>query len=48
MLKLSYMAERLEMLEIVKLLFSRKLTNSAGGNVSVRVAENRVLIKLGV
>ncbi len=44
MLKLSYMAERLEMLEVTKLLFSRKLTNSAGGNVSVRLAENRVLI----
>ena len=44
MKKLSYMSDRLEMIEIMRFLFDRKLTNAAGGNLSVRLAENRVLI----
>ena len=44
MCELSYMEQRKEMLEIIKYLYDRKLTNAAGGNVSVRVADNRVLI----
>lgn len=44
MKKLSYMANRLELLEIIEFLYDRKLTNAAGGNLSVRVDENRVLI----
>ncbi len=38
------MDRRLEMLEIIRFLYDRKLTNAAGGNLSERVAENRVLI----
>ena len=44
MCELSYMEQRKEMLEIIKYLYDRKLTNAAGGNVSMRVADNRVLI----
>ena len=44
MKKCSYMSERLEMLEIMRYLYDRKLTNAAGGNLSVRVEENRLLI----
>ena len=44
MCELSYMEQRNEMLEIIKYLYDRKLTNAAGGNVSMRVADNRVLI----
>ena len=44
MCELSYMEQRKEMLEISKYLYDRKLTNAAGGNVSMRVADNRVLI----
>ena len=44
MKKLSYMAERLEMLEIMRYLFDRKMTNAAGGNLSARVEENRILL----
>ena len=42
--ELSYMERRLEMCELVQLMYDRKLTNAAGGNVSERVEENRVLI----
>ncbi|WP_066683205.1 class II aldolase/adducin family protein [Christensenella intestinihominis] len=44
MAELSYMDRRMEMLEIIRFLYDRKLTNAAGGNLSERVAENRVLI----
>ncbi|MEA4852644.1 MAG: class II aldolase/adducin family protein [Christensenella sp.] len=44
MQELSYMDRRQEMLEIIRYLYDRKLTNAAGGNVSERVAENRILI----
>lgn len=44
MKKPSYMAERLEMLEVISDLYTRKLTNAAGGNLSVRADYNRVLI----
>lgn len=44
MADLSYMEQRIQMIDIVKLLYDRKLTNAAGGNLSERVAENRILI----
>ena len=44
MAELSYMKQRMEMLEIIEFLYDRKLTNAAGGNLSERVEENRVLI----
>ncbi len=35
---------RKEMVVIAKLMWERRLTNAAGGNFAVRVAENRILI----
>ena len=42
--ELKYLDRRIEMCEIVRELWDRRLTNAAGGNVSERVEENRVLI----
>ena len=41
---LSYMETRTEMVTTARLIWERRLTNAAGGNFSVRVAENRILI----
>jgi L-fuculose-phosphate aldolase len=35
---------RQEMARVARLMWDRRLTNAAGGNLSVRVAENRILI----
>ncbi len=36
--------ERCKLAATMKLLFDRKLTNAAGGNAAVRVADNRILV----
>jgi L-fuculose-phosphate aldolase len=41
---LSFMEMRKEMAVTARLMWERRLTNAAGGNFAVRVAENRVLI----
>jgi len=41
---LSYLEMRKEMCKTAKLMWDRRLTNSAGGNFAVRVDENRILI----
>lgn len=41
---MQYMRERGEMLDIIHDLWERRLTNAAGGNCAMRVAENRVLL----
>lgn len=43
MSNLSYIEERRALKEIVRLMFDRRLTNAAGGNLAVQVDENRVL-----
>ncbi len=40
----SYLEMRKEMVNVAKLMWERRLTNAAGGNFAVRVAENRILI----
>ena len=40
----SYMEMRKEMAVVARLIWERRLTNAAGGNFAVRVADNRVLI----
>jgi L-fuculose-phosphate aldolase len=40
----SYMDMRKEMVTTARLMWERRLTNAAGGNFAVRVAENRILI----
>lgn len=40
----SYMEMRKEMVTTARLMWERRLTNAAGGNFAVRVAENRILI----
>jgi len=44
MKKLSFMLERMEMIDVARSLFERKMTNAAGGNISVRLGGNKVLI----
>lgn len=41
---LSYPEMREEMVVVARLMWERRLTNAAGGNFAVRVAENRILI----
>jgi L-fuculose-phosphate aldolase len=41
---LSFMETRKEMVVTARLMWERRLTNAAGGNFAVRVAENRILI----
>lgn len=41
---LSYWELRLQMCEIARDMWGRRLTNAAGGNFAVRAAENRILI----
>jgi L-fuculose-phosphate aldolase len=41
---MSYLEMREEMCLIAKLMWERRLTNAAGGNFAVRVAENRILV----
>lgn len=43
-MRLSYLSEREEVCQLVKDMFDRMMTNAAGGNVSVRVDNNRVLL----
>ena len=40
----SYYDMRVEMSKVAHLMFDRRLTNAAGGNFSVRVDENRILL----
>jgi L-fuculose-phosphate aldolase len=40
----SYMEMRQEMAVTARLMWDRRLTNAAGGNFAVRVAENRILV----
>ena len=42
--ELQYMETRCQMKKIAKAMWDRKLTNAAGGNFAVRVADNRILI----
>jgi len=44
MSELQYLDTRRQMKKIAKAMWDRKLTNAAGGNFAVRVAENRILI----
>lgn len=43
MSNLSYMEERRALREIVKLMFDRRLTNAAGGNLAVQVDDDKLL-----
>lgn len=43
-MNLSYYEMRVEMTRVAKLMFERRLTNAAGGNFSVRVDDNRILL----
>ena len=43
-MNLSYYEMRCEMQKVAKLMFDRRLTNAAGGNFSVKVDENRILL----
>ncbi|MEA5016823.1 MAG: class II aldolase/adducin family protein [Candidatus Limiplasma sp.] len=42
--QLSFLEQRKALKEIVKLMFDRKLTNAAGGNVAVQVEPGKVLV----
>lgn len=44
MKEIQYVDVRRQMKKIAKAMWDRKLTNAAGGNFAVRVAENRILI----
>ena len=44
MSNLSYIEERREMVKVAHYMWDRRLTNSAGGNFAVKVADNRILI----
>ena len=44
MADLSYRKEREDMAKVAHYMWDRKLTNAAGGNIAVRVDDNRVLI----
>ncbi len=39
-----FLEERKALKEIVKLMFDRRLTNAAGGNLAVQVAPNKILV----
>ena len=41
---MNYIKERQELCDVAKLLFDRKLTNIAGGNISTKISENVYLI----
>ena len=41
---LSFMEMRLEMVKVAKLMWDRRLTNSAGGNFAVKVAPGQMLV----
>lgn len=41
---MKYMNERNEIVKIAKLMFDRKMTNTTGGNLSIRVAEDLYLM----
>lgn len=43
-MNLSFYEMRKEMVTIARLMWERRLTNAAGGNFAVKVAENRILI----
>jgi len=42
--ELQYLDKRRQMKKIAKAMWDRKLTNAAGGNFAVKVADNRILI----
>ena len=42
--ELQYLETRSQMKKIAKAMWDRKLTNAAGGNFAVRVADNRILV----
>jgi L-fuculose-phosphate aldolase len=42
--ELQYIETRVQMRKIAKAMWDRKLTNAAGGNFAVKVAQNRILI----
>lgn len=41
---MSFYEERDKLAKTMKLLFDRRLTNAAGGNAAVRVADNRIIV----
>lgn len=41
---LSYLEQRKQLVKFAKVMFDRKMTNAVGGNIAVRVDENRVLV----
>lgn len=43
-MSIQYCEERKKLAKTMKLLWDRKLTNAAGGNAAMRVAENRIII----
>lgn len=43
-MKLSFIKEREEICKLAKIMFDRQMTNAAGGNISMRVDENKVLL----
>ena len=43
-MSMQFYEERKKLAKTMKLLWDRKLTNAAGGNAAVRVAENRIII----
>lgn len=43
-MSVQFYEERKKLAKTMKLLWDRKLTNAAGGNAAVRVAENRIII----
>jgi L-fuculose-phosphate aldolase len=44
MSELQYLETRIQMAKIAKTMWDRKLTNAAGGNFAVKVAEDRILV----
>jgi L-fuculose-phosphate aldolase len=44
MSELQYLETRIQMAKIAKSMWDRKLTNAAGGNFAVKVAEDRILV----
>ncbi len=44
MAELQYLDMRRQMAKVAKTMWDRKLTNAAGGNFAVKVAENRILV----
>ena len=43
-MNLSYYDMRVEMCKVAKMMWDKRLTNAAGGNFSVKVDENRILL----